>query len=205
MPHAGEIAGKKHILCVYDNLSTRVLLTAFLNDYQVTIVSNGREARILARRHPFHLYVLDTRLADMSGIELCRCIRTFDANTPIIFFSADADEETRKEALAAGAQAYLVKEIDFLALGQTINQFIFKAELRSLDAKLAEIAAVRDEVQDRLARAEANIDKANKAFFKHRARRAYLAAGGTHANFAALWDQVMRTELSTAQNSQSEF
>lgn len=194
MLSSGRIDSKKLILCVDDDQDTCELLETFLTDYQITTISNGTEALALARSRPFHLYVFDVWLGDMTGIDLCRQIRAFDANTPAVFFSAAAYEKDRREALAAGGQAYIVKPVDFFELQQVINQLLIKADLRSLEAKTAEIAAMRDEIQDRLARVEATFDKADKVAFKHKAKQVYLRAGGTPANFEWLWDEILNTE-----------
>jgi len=45
----------------------------------------------------------------MTGVELCKRIKEFDAHTPIIFYSAAAFQADKDEALAAGAQAYVTK------------------------------------------------------------------------------------------------
>jgi DNA-binding response OmpR family regulator len=191
---SGCINNNKLVLCVDDDQDTCELLETFLTDYKITTVGNGAEALALARSRPFHLYVFDIWLTDMSGIELCRQIRTFDANTPVIFASAAAYDKDRREALAAGGQAYIVKPLDFSELERTIKQLILKADLQSLEAKTAEIAAMRDQIQDRLERVEATFNMARKAAFKHKARQVYLGAGGTLANFEYLWDEILNTE-----------
>lgn len=79
-------------------------------------------ARIAAEH--FDLYLLDNWLPGGSGVELCRKIRQTDQSTPIVFYSGAALESERAEALAAGAQAYLVKPGDVAVLLETIKQFL---------------------------------------------------------------------------------
>jgi DNA-binding response OmpR family regulator len=45
------------------------------------------------------LYLLDSRLPDVDGFDLCRRIREFDQATPILFFSAAAYEADKSEGL----------------------------------------------------------------------------------------------------------
>jgi len=63
----------------------------------------------LAYSQEFDLYLLDSWLPDGSGLDLCRLIREFDKETPILFYSAAAYEIDRVEAIRSGAQAYLIK------------------------------------------------------------------------------------------------
>lgn len=55
------------------------------------------------------MYLLDNCTPIMTGVELCKRIKEFDAHTPIIFYSAAAFQGDKDEALAAGAQAYVTK------------------------------------------------------------------------------------------------
>ena len=48
----------------------------------------------------------------MTGVDLCRQIRQFDNNTPIIFCSGAVSNVDRQEALSAGAQCYFAKPVD---------------------------------------------------------------------------------------------
>jgi DNA-binding response OmpR family regulator len=75
----------------------------------------------------FDLYLLDSRLPDLDGFDLCRRIRDVDQETPILFFSGAARETDQKKALDAGANAYVIKpEIPILI--ETITQFVGQTE-----------------------------------------------------------------------------
>jgi len=102
---------RKRILCVEDHADTSALLKTILEQdgYEAVGASTVAEAIELARSAGFDLYLIDRWLPDGEGIELCRMIRTFDFNTPIVFLTADARETTRVQAMAAGAQGYMVK------------------------------------------------------------------------------------------------
>jgi DNA-binding response OmpR family regulator len=102
---------KKHILYIEDHEDTRELVSFVLKqrDYDVTTcptISNGVR---LASENSYDLYLLDSRLPDGSGLDLCRKIRQFDGRTPILFYSAAAHEIDRALALNSGAQGYLTK------------------------------------------------------------------------------------------------
>ena len=139
---------KARILCVEDHEDTCELIAAILSNYQVQTATSAAQGLFLAKTELFDLYLLDNWLPDMSGVELCREIRAFDANTPIIFCSGAAYDSDRQEALAAGAQAYITKPIGLVSLIDAVAQLILKAEPRSLEAKTAELAALNDGTQD---------------------------------------------------------
>jgi Response regulators consisting of a CheY-like receiver domain and a winged-helix DNA-binding domain len=78
-------------------------------------------------------------LPDGSGVELCRRVRKFNQRTPIIFYSGLAYETDITKALAAGAQAYLVKPVDVTDLIQSVENLIGKAaDSQSLEKKLSD-------------------------------------------------------------------
>src|SRR5262245_20729298 len=102
---------KTRILYVEDNKDTCVSMAVLLSNYTLTIAQTSGEGARVAQTHYFDLYLLDTWLPDGTGVELCRQLRTFDPHTPILFYSAVASEATRQQALAAGAQDYLIKPV----------------------------------------------------------------------------------------------
>jgi DNA-binding response OmpR family regulator len=72
----------------------------------------------------FDIYLLDNWLPGGSGIELCRRIREVDALTPVIFYTGADQDEEREAAMAAGAQAYLLKPSDIARLVETVKGFL---------------------------------------------------------------------------------
>lgn len=117
---------KKRILCVEDNLDSCEMLAKFLDilGYEVVSFNNGTDALRIAKSEQFDAYVLDNWLPDMSGIELCKQIRTFDLDTPIIFYSAAVRQADRDEGMNAGAQAYINKPGKLDELEKTIPSLI---------------------------------------------------------------------------------
>ena len=99
------------VLYIEDHEDTRELVTLVLEQRRVEVVTGAtiESALALAGTQQFDLYLLDSWLPDGSGLDLCRQIREFDKATPILFYSAAAYEMDRAEAIASGAQAYLVK------------------------------------------------------------------------------------------------
>jgi len=117
---------KKRILFVDDEEDTREMLCALLGLVNCKVLTAGTAAEALemiAREH-FDLYLLDNWLPGGSGAELCRKIRETDPTTPVVFYSGAALDSEREEALAAGAQAYLVKPRDLGLLVDTVNSLL---------------------------------------------------------------------------------
>src|SRR4051812_42919114 len=102
---------KFRILFAEDHEDTRDLYVFVLEraNYQVTTAKEISSAMALCEKGKFDLFVLDSRLVDGSGIDLCKRIRLTDQVTPILFCSALAFEKDKLEAFGAGAQSYLVK------------------------------------------------------------------------------------------------
>ena len=99
------------VLYIEDHEDTRELVTLVREQKCVEVVTGTtiRSGVALAGSQDFDLYLLDSWLPDGSGLELCRRIREFDQETPIVFYSAAAYEIDRVEAIKSGAQAYLIK------------------------------------------------------------------------------------------------
>lgn len=113
------------ILYVARNEEDFVLLNAMFNlpNVQIALAETAAEALRKSRRERYDLYLLETRLPDGDGFELCRLMRGFNPKTPIVFYSGDAGESHRQKGLAMGADAYLAKPyLDDLTV--TLNNFI---------------------------------------------------------------------------------
>jgi DNA-binding NarL/FixJ family response regulator len=67
------------------------------------------------------LVLLDVRLADGSGIEVCRRLQRLDLDTKVLILTSFADDDVVFDAIAAGADGYLLKEIQGDNLIQAIQ------------------------------------------------------------------------------------
>ena len=117
---------QRHILYIEDHQDTRELVTLVLaqSNCRVTTTSSSSDALRLAREQQFDLYILDSWLADGTGLELCKQLREFDRGTPIMFFSAAAYETDKRAAMDHGAQCYLVKPADMQQLRREVTALI---------------------------------------------------------------------------------
>src|SRR5204862_111339 len=78
-------------------------------DFEGQIAQSMEETLTKAHTESFDLYVLDKRLPDGSGTDLCRMLNAGTPGVPCIFYSGDTYELHRQEAFAAGARAYVSK------------------------------------------------------------------------------------------------
>ena len=97
------------------------------SDYEVVTAHSVDEAIQQARTHEFDLYVLDKRLPDGSGMELCKTLNQLTPGVPCIFYTGDAYEIQRQEAMAAGAEAYIPKP-DVEALIDAVQKLLAERE-----------------------------------------------------------------------------
>jgi two-component system cell cycle response regulator CtrA len=120
---------KCRILCVDDHEDTPEMLKLLLSqsDYDVHPAHSVEQAMELAGMYEFDLYVLDKRLPDGTGLELCAKLNALTPGVPCIFYSGDAYEIHRVEAMAAGAAAYVPKP-DVDALIEAVHQMLSKRE-----------------------------------------------------------------------------
>ena len=105
------------ILCIDDHEDTSEMLGLLLaqEDYEVVTALTIKDALQFAKSQQFDLYVFDKHLPDGSGLELCSKLNEITPGVPCIFYTGDAYDVHRAEALAAGADAYVAKpDIDGL-------------------------------------------------------------------------------------------
>ena len=120
---------KCRILCVDDHEDSSQLLKLLLaeSDYEVSIAGTMDEAIRLAQATEFDLYVMDKHLPDGSGIDLCRKLGELTPNVSCIFYTGDAYEIHRQEAMAAGADAFIPKP-DIDALIDAVQKLLSERE-----------------------------------------------------------------------------
>jgi two-component system NarL family response regulator len=84
--------------------------------------ASGREAIRLVPRIKPDLVVLDARLGDIAGPEVCRRLRKRWPSTRVLILSAFDDAELIAQSMSAGADAYVLKDIDLDVLKRRIRE-----------------------------------------------------------------------------------
>lgn len=120
---------KCRILYVDDHEDSAEMFRLILSnpDYEVATAQTMEQALERAQGESFDLYVLDKRLPDGSGTDLCAMLTRLTPNVPCIFYSGDSFEIHRQEAFAAGAHAYVPKP-DIEKLIETVHKLLSERE-----------------------------------------------------------------------------
>ena len=134
MPKHTGYAGKK-VLLVEDNALNREIATAILEQagLQVDSVEDGTDAVArmnTAAEDQYDLILMDIQMPRMDGYTDTRKIRSLEnhrkANIPIVAMTANAFDEDRKKAFAAGMNAHVAKPIDMAVLSHTLDEIFAK-------------------------------------------------------------------------------
>lgn len=116
------------ILLVDDTEQNRYILSRILHRAGFTVeeCSTGKEALDRAQTYP-DLIVLDVKLPDISGYEVCRRIKTnpLTAGIPVLQISAAfTSNESKVMALEGGADSYLTHPVDSTVLLATVKALL---------------------------------------------------------------------------------
>jgi two-component system phosphate regulon response regulator PhoB len=138
-----------HILIVEDEEPLTLLLRYNLEaeGYEVESVARGDDADNRLKERLPDLVILDWMLPGLSGIELCRRLRSRPEtkNLPIIMLTARGEESERVRGLSTGADDYIVKPFSVPELIARVRALLRRAS----PERLAEVLALGDIELDR--------------------------------------------------------
>ncbi len=120
------------------------------SDYLIASAKNGKSALAKIKGNQFDLILLDIVLPDIDGFEVCRQIKAGSANqdTPVIFLTAQRDEESIVKGFHLGAVDYILKPFSAEELRARVEFHI------SLKKTQEELKRARD-IAEEAARAKA--------------------------------------------------
>lgn len=149
-----------HVLIVDDDAKVREILGTSLSrkGHEVRLAADGRQALSSCGTRVPDVVVLDLMLPDMDGRDVLKAIRARPGGetVPVLFVSANADVDTRANALDEGAEDYLVKPFSL----RELNSKIDRAIVRNQRAKSFETR--RSELESRVNEQERNTVRVNK-------------------------------------------
>ncbi len=99
--------------------------------YEVANATDGELAYRLQREQEPDLIVLDLVLPRMSGLELCRKLRSEGIQTPILMLTARGEESDRVIGLDLGADDYMTKPFSVRELMARVRALLRRTEPRS--------------------------------------------------------------------------
>src|SRR5438477_4967925 len=155
------------ILIVDDNETNRDILATRLatHGYELTQAADGEEALIAAREQLPDLILLDVMMPKLDGFEVCRRLKA-DASlpfTPIILVTAKADSKDIVIGLEAGADEYLTKPIDQLALVARVKSVLRLKQLHDqVRAQAADLAVWNRTLEQRVAQQLSEIERISR-------------------------------------------
>jgi two-component system phosphate regulon response regulator PhoB len=140
---------KPRILIVEDEEALVTLLRYNLEaaGYDVDTVTRGDEADVRLKESTPDVVILDWMLPGLSGIELCRRLRTRPETKtlPIIMLTARGEESERVRGLATGADDYIVKPFSVPELLARVSALL----RRSAPERVADVLSFGDLALDR--------------------------------------------------------
>lgn len=151
--HRNAVGGTApHIVLADDNGDMRDYLhRLLLDEYEVTVVTDGLSALESARQRRPDLVLADVMMPRLDGFGLLRELRADEnlSTVPVILVSARAGEESRIEGLDAGADDYLVKPFSARELLARVGTHIAMSRMRQRAAELEQ--RLRAEAEHRAA------------------------------------------------------
>lgn len=150
LPHAARLA----VLCAEDGSTNQIILRELLGNmgHSVAMAEDGVAALEQLAAHDYDLVIMDGRMPRMDGVTALQRLRAGqdgvrDVAVPVIALTANATAEERQRFLAAGADGFLAKPVDEVALHAEVG--------RQLDRLLAQGKSLIGEQRARAAGAPA--------------------------------------------------
>ncbi|MEO8107347.1 MAG: response regulator transcription factor [Actinomycetes bacterium] len=169
------------ILVADDDQAVRESLRRSLtfNGYEVTLASDGVEARDAATSEQPDLVLLDVNMPGIDGLEVCRQLRASGNQLPILMLTARVEVGDRVLGLDAGADDYLPKPF---ALEELLARI--RALLRRARPALSESA---EDVDEALSFADLTVDPSTRTV-----QRGERSISLTRTEFELLWVLIQR-------------
>lgn len=127
---------KPRILIVEDDHDLAEMLSAYfrVQNYDVAIAAWGQDAVRLSHVQHFDLIVLDIRLPDIDGYEVCRQVRARrqTQDMPIIFLTERSERANKLLGLELGVVDYITKPFDVQELRLRVRNALARAARQAL-------------------------------------------------------------------------
>lgn len=119
--------GALRVLVVEDHPVNRTILATWLSaqGHEARLANDGEEGLVAASHQTFDIILMDVNMPVMDGLTATRQLRAtpgMNQSTPVVILSASARQQDHEVGLAAGADAYLNKPVDFSELAVLLSQ-----------------------------------------------------------------------------------
>jgi DNA-binding response OmpR family regulator len=136
---------KSKILIVEDDADTSDMLREYFNlrGYEVLTAAWGGDALELCRRIPLDVIILDIRLPDINGYDICQELRSNlqTRRTPVIFLTHKNGREDVITGLKLGAVDYITKPFDIEELGLRVRNALQQTSYQTLVSPITDLPA----------------------------------------------------------------
>ncbi|MBC7223352.1 MAG: response regulator [Anaerolineae bacterium] len=126
---------KSRILVVEDDADIANMLRIYFDSqgYETHVVGRGLDALEFCRRTPPNLIILDIRLPDIDGYEVCRSLRNTlrTSHIPILFLTQKDERSDKIAGLQLGADDYITKPFDIEELRLRVQNVLRRATYES--------------------------------------------------------------------------
>ena len=98
------------------------------NHYIVETAYDGILADKLAQQYKFDLFILDIIIPGLNGLELCKKLKKYNSNIPVLMLTALGTTDDKITGFDAGAEDYLVKPFEFRELLARVKVLLKKTD-----------------------------------------------------------------------------
>lgn len=122
---------KEQILWADDEIDLLKPHILFLNNkgYEVTTVTNGRDALDLLQSQNFDLIILDENMPGISGLEALQQIKIAQPNVPVIMITKSEEENIMNQAIGSEIADYLIKPVNPMQILLSIKKNLHSSDL----------------------------------------------------------------------------
>jgi CheY-like chemotaxis protein len=122
-----------HILWADDEIDQLKSHIIFLENkgFQVTPVTNGRDAISLIQRRPFDIVFLDEQMPGMDGLAALEQIQQIQPSLPVVMITKSEEESIMEDAIGKKISDYLIKPVNPNQILLTIKRILEKRRIQS--------------------------------------------------------------------------
>jgi PleD family two-component response regulator len=185
-----------NILVVDDTPDNLRVLSASLTErgYQVRCVKNGAMALLTANKEPPDLILLDIKMPEMDGYQVCEKLKA-DEHTreiPVIFLSALDDVFDKVKVFQVGGVDYITKPFQ---IEEIVVRIQHQLALRAAKAEICQLnAELEQKVQQRTAKLQEVIHKLDQEVAQHKQTQQKLLQQALHDALTGLPNRTLLME-----------